>query len=94
MGLVLAQADTVRCTQMRGHSIPKGFPLALQSSQSDSQLLQVDNPLRRRTEFVMRIGAKNMAIVFEAMKSKHISFQLLTKCPSPDEVQKQCLCLR
>lgn len=31
-----------------------------------------------------------MAVVLEAVNSKHIFFQLLTKCPSPDEVQERC----
>lgn len=62
MSLVLARADTVRCTQMQGHSVPKGFPSALQCSESDSQPLQVDNPPRRRMESVMRIWVENVAV--------------------------------
>lgn len=77
MGPVLAQPATVRCTQMLWHGIPPGFCLALLCSQSDSQLLQVDNPLRSRTELVMRFEARNVATVFKAIITKNI-FQLLT----------------
>lgn len=74
MGLVLAQPDTVRCSEMRGHSVPQGFPSAFQCSRSDSQLLQLDNPQRRRTELVMRIWARHAAVVLEALNRKHCFF--------------------
>lgn len=72
MGLVLAHADTVLCTQVWAHSSPRGFSLALQGIQSKSQLLQEDNPLKLAAELVMRIWARIAATASEVVKGKPI----------------------
>lgn len=89
--LVRAHADAVHCaeTQLLSTRVP-GASLPAQW-QSDRRVLQVNNPARRRAEWEMRSAARSVAIVFEVLRVvSPPSFQLLTKCPSADEVRELC----